>query len=170
MNNNLRGLFFHFLVIIATFALSYFINLTEPVRNLVYGNMVFKIIIVILILYLYFLLGRGMSKKRPPREDNLTGNLIIFISLLTIGIAFLGLRGRFFEVGPGGSYYRFPMDIFLYPQLYILKLIGYYDNYIAIIVSSFVPGIVYFFSIKKSRAQMRRKRRLERNRRRNEKR
>lgn len=170
MNNNLRGLFFHFLVIIATFALSYFINLTEPVRNLVYGNMVFKIIIVILILYLYFLLGRGMSKKRPPREDILTGNLIIFISLLTIGIAFLGLRGRFFEVGPGGSYYRFPMDIFLYPQLYILKLIGYYDNYIAIIVSSFVPGIVYFFSIKKSRAQMRRKRRLERNRRRNEKR
>ena len=170
MNNNLRGLFFHFLVIIATFALSYFINLTEPVRNLVYGNMVFKIIIVILILYLYFLLGRGMSKKRPPREDILSGNLIIFISLLTIGIAFLGLRGRFFEVGPGGSYYRFPMDIFLYPQLYILKLIGYYDNYIAIIVSSFVPGIVYFFSIKKSRAQMRRKRRLERNRRRNEKR
>lgn len=170
MNNNLRGLFFHFLVIIATFALSYFINLTEPVRNLVYGNMVFKIIIVILILYLYFLLGRGMSKKRPPREDILTGNLIIFISLLTIGIAFLGLRGRFFEVGPGGSYYRFPMDIFLYPQLYILKLIGYYDNYIAIIVSSFVPGIVYFFSIKKSRAQIRRKRRLERNRRRNEKR
>ncbi len=170
MNNNLRGLFFHFLVIIATFALSYFINLTEPVRNLVYGNMVFKIIIVILILYLYFLLGRGMSKKRPPREDILTGNLIIFISLLTIGIAFLGLRGRFFEVGPGGSYYRFPMDIFLYPELYILKLIGYYDNYIAIIVSSFVPGIVYFFSIKKSRAQMRRKRRLERNRRRNEKR
>ena len=132
--------------------------------------MVFKIIIVILILYLYFLLGRGMSKKRPPREDILTGNLIIFISLLTIGIAFLGLRGRFFEVGPGGSYYRFPMDIFLYPELYILKLIGYYDNYIAIIVSSFVPGIVYFFSIKKSRAQMRRKRRLERNRRRNEKR
>lgn len=170
MNNNLRGLFFHFLVIIATFALSYFINLTEPVRNLVYGDMVFKIIIVILILYLYFLLGRGMSKKRPPREDILTGNLIIFISLLTIGIAFLGLRGRFFEVGPGGSYYRFPMDIFLYPELYILKLIGYYDNYIAIIVSSFVPGIVYFFSIKKSRAQMRRKRRLERNRRRNEKR
>lgn len=169
MNNNLRGLFFHFLVIIATFALSYFINLTEPVRNLVYGNMVFKIIIVILILYLYFLLGRGMSKKRPPREDILTGNLIIFISLLTIGIAFLGLRGRFFEVGPGGSYYRFPMDIFLYPELYTLKLIGYYDNYIAIIVSSFVPGIVYFFSIKKSRAQMRRKRRLERNRRRNEK-
>ena len=170
MNNNLRGLFFHFLVIIATFALSYFINLTEPLRNLVYGNMVFKIIIVILILYLYFLLGRGMSKKRPPREDILTGNLIIFISLLTIGIAFLGLRGRFFEVGPGGSYYRFPMDIFLYPELYILKLIGYYDNYIVIIVSSFVPGIVYFFSIKKSRAQMRRKRRLERNRRRNEKR
>lgn len=170
MNNNLRGLFFHFLVIIATFALSYFINLTEPVRNLVYGNMVFKLIIVILILYLYFLLGRGMSKKRPPREDILTGNLIIFISLLTIGIAFLGLRGRFFEVGPGGSYYRFPMDIFLYPELYTLKLIGYYDNYIAIIVSSFVPGIVYFFSIKKSRAQMRRKRRLERNRRRNEKR
>lgn len=170
MNNNLRGLFFHFLVIIATFALSYFINFIEPVRNLVYGNMVFKIIIVILILYLYFLLGRGMSKKRPPREDILTGNLIIFISLLTIGIAFLGLRGRFFEVGPGGSYYRFPMDIFLYPELYILKLIGYYDNYIAIIVSSFVPGIVYFFSIKKSRAQMRRKRRLERNRRRNEKR
>ena len=170
MNNNLRGLFFHFLVIIATFALSYFINLTEPVRNLFYGNMVFKIIIVILILYLYFLLGRGMSKKRPPREDILTGNLIIFISLLTIGIAFLGLRGKFFEVGPGGSYYRFPMDIFLYPELYILKLIGYYDNYIAIIVSSFVPGIVYFFSIKKPRAQMRRKRRLERNRRRNEKR
>lgn len=170
MNNNLRGLFFHFLVIIATFALSYFINLTEPVRNLVYGNMVFKIIIVILILYLYFLLGRGMSKKKPPREDILTGNLIIFISLLTMGIAFLGLRGRFFEVGPGGSYYRFPMDIFLYPQLYILKLIGYYDNYITIIVSSFVPGIVYFFSIKKSRAQMRRKRRLERSRRINEKR
>ncbi len=166
MNNNLRGLLFHVIVIIATFALSYFINLTEAVRNLIYGNMVFRIIIVILILYLYFLLGRGMSKRRPPREDILTGNLIIFISLLTIGVAFLGLRGKFFEAGPGGSYYRFFMDMFMYPELYILKLIGFYEHYAAIIMSAFVPGIIYFFSIKKSRAVMRRRRRIERNRRR----
>ena len=166
MNNNLRGLLFHALVIIATFALSYFINLTEAVRNLIYGNMVFRIIIVIFILYLYFLLGRGMSKKRPPREDLLTGNLIIFISLMTIGVAFLGLRGKFFEVGPGGSYYRFFMDMFMYPELYMLKLVGYDKHFAAIIASAFVPGIIYFFSIKKSRAVMRRKRRIERNRRR----
>ena len=164
MNNNLRGLLFHALVIIATFALSYFINLTEAVRNLIYGNMVFRIIIVIFILYLYFLLGRGMSKKRPPREDLLTGNLIIFISLMTIGVAFLGLRGKFFEVGPGGSYYRFFMDMFMYPELYMLKLVGYDKHFAAIIASAFVPGIIYFFSIKKSRAVMRRKRRIERNR------
>lgn len=166
MNNNLRGLLFHIIVIIATFALSYFINLTESVRNLIYGNMVFRIIIVILILYMYFLLGKGMSKRRPPREDILTGNLIIFISLVTIGVAFLGLREKFFEVGPGGSYYRFFMDMFMYPELYILKLIGLYEHYAAIIASAFVPGIIYFFSIKKSRAVMRRKRRIERNRRR----
>ena len=81
MNNNLRGLLFHIIVIIATFALSYFINLSEDVRNLIYGNMVFRIIIVILILYMYFLLGKGMTKRRPPIEDILTGNLIIFLSL-----------------------------------------------------------------------------------------
>lgn len=164
MNNNIRGLLFHIIVIIATFALSYFINLTEEVRNLLYGNMVFRIMIVILILYMYYLLGKGMSKRRPPIEDILTGNLIIFISLLTIGAAFLGLRGKFFEVGPGGSYYRFFMDMFMYPELYILKLIGFYEYLEAIIASAFVPGIIYFLSIKKSRAIIRRKRRIERNR------
>lgn len=164
MNNNIRGLLFHIIVIIATFALSYFINLTEEVRNLLYGNMVFRIMIVILILYMYYLLGKGMSKRRPPIEDILTGNLIIFISLLTIGAAFLGLRGKFFEVGPGGSYYRFFMDMFMYPELYILKLIGFYEHLEAIIASAFVPGIIYFLSIKKSRAIIRRKRRIERNR------
>lgn len=164
MNNNLRGLLFHIIVIIATFALSYFINLSEEVRNLIYGNMVFRIIIVILILYMYFLLGKGMSKRRAPIEDILTGNLIIFISLLSIGVAFLGLREKFLEVGPGDSYYRFFMDMFMYPELYILKLIGFYEYLEAIIASAFVPGIIYFLSIKKSRAVIKRKKKIERNR------
>ena len=48
MRNNTRALIFHILIIFITFAIAALINLSSSMRNLVYGNIFFKVFIIIL--------------------------------------------------------------------------------------------------------------------------
>lgn len=161
MNNNLRGLILHILIIAIVFGLSYFINLIPGVRNLFYGNLIFRIILVLFVLFLYYNFGKAMSKKTRPKYDFFCGNLIIFISIIVVEIAALGLRSKMFEVGPGGSYFRFFMDTFLYPELYMLRLLGISQSHISVLLSSLVPGFLYGLAIKNSRRKIRMRKSIE---------
>lgn len=98
MRNNTRALIFHMLIIFITFAIAALINLSSSVRNLVYGNILFKGILVAVILVLYYNFGKLLSKKNARSLDFFAGNLIFLIGLILFSLGFLGLgRGIFFS-------------------------------------------------------------------------
>lgn len=157
MRNNTRALIFHILIVFITFALACLINLSSQVRNLVYGNLAFKVILVTLILILYFNFGKGLSKKNARSLDFLAGNLIWLIGLVLFAFAFVGLGREVFSRSVGGSYWKFPLEFFLMPQVYAIKILGIAYNPISLFVASLVPGFIYGISIKISRAKMMRR-------------
>lgn len=63
MRNNTRGLIFHILIVFITFAISALINLSTNMRNLVYGNIFFKIILVAVIIVLYYNFGKCSQRE-----------------------------------------------------------------------------------------------------------
>lgn len=163
MRNNTRGLIFHLLIVAIVFAISFVINLSESVRSLVYGNLIFKIIFVLLIVLLYFNFGKGMSKKNSKSLDFLAGNLIILIGIILFAFAFLGMGMDFFTKPVGSSYWKFPVELFLMPEVYAIKVLGLKYNFISLLVAALIPGIIYGISIKISRNKiMRRKRYMRR--------
>lgn len=157
MRNNTRALIFHILIVFITFALACLINLSSQVRNLVYGNLAFRVILVALILILYFNFGKGLSKKNARSLDFLAGNLIWLIGLVLFAFAFVGLGREVFSRSVGGSYWKFPLEFFLMPQVYAIKILGIAYNPLSLFVASLVPGFVYGISIKISRAKMMRR-------------
>ena len=154
MRNNTRGLIFHILIVFITFAIASLINLSAQVRNLVYGNIFFKIILVAFIFILYFNFGKGLSKKNAKSLDFFAGNLICLIGLILFAFAFVGLGREVFTKSIGGSYWKFPMEFFLMPQLYAIKVLGIKYNPISLLIATLIPNFIYGFSIKISRAKM----------------
>lgn len=157
MRNNTRALIFHILIVFITFALACLINLSSQVRNLVYGNFAFKVILVALILILYFNFGKGLSKKNARSLDFFAGNLIWLIGLVLFAFAFVGLGREVFSRSVGGSYWKFPLEFFLMPEVYAIKILGIAYNPLSLFVASLVPGFIYGISIKISRAKMMRR-------------
>ncbi|WP_277218955.1 hypothetical protein [Peptoniphilus vaginalis] len=157
MRNNTRALIFHILIVFITFALACLINLSSQVRNLVYGNLAFKVILVALILILYFNFGKGLSKKNARNLDFFAGNLIWLIGLVLFAFAFVGLGREVFSRSVGGSYWKFPLEFFLMPEVYAIKILGIAYNPLSLFVASLVPGFIYGISIKISRAKMMRR-------------
>lgn len=154
MRNNTRALIFHILIVFITFAIASLINLSAQVRNLVYGNIFFKIILVAFIFILYFNFGKGLSKKNARSLDFFAGNLICLIGLILFTFAFVGLGREVFTKSIGGSYWKFPMEFFLMPQLYVIKVLGIKYNPISLLIATLIPNFIYGFSIKISRAKM----------------
>lgn len=154
MRNNTRALIFHILIVFITFAVASLINLSSQVRNLVYGNLAFKVILVGLILILYFNFGKGLSKKNARSLDFFAGNLIWLIGLVLFAFAFVGLGREVFSRSVGGSYWKFPLEFFLMPQVYAIKILGISYNPLSLLVATLIPGFIYGISIKISRAKI----------------
>ena len=161
MRNNTRALIFHILIVFITFAVASLINLSSQVRNLVYGNLAFKVILVGLILILYFNFGKGLSKKNARSLDFFAGNLIWLIGLVLFAFAFVGLGREVFSRSVGGSYWKFPLEFFLMPQVYAIKILEISYNPLSLFVASLIPGFIYGISIKISRAKMIRRNRAK---------
>ena len=166
MRNNTRGLIFHILIVFITFLLAALLNLSDSVRRLVYGNIFFKLIVVAVIFVLYFNFGKLLSKRNAKSLDFFAGNLIILIGLILFGLGFLGLGTKIFSTSVGGSYWKFPLEFFLMPEVYSIKVLGIKYNGFSLLVAALIPGIIYGFSIKISRAKIIRRSRV-RSRRRN---
>lgn len=164
MRNNTRGLIFHIFIIILVFAMSSVINLSESVRNLVYGNLAFKIIFVLLIVLLYYNFGKGLSKKNAKALDFLAGNLIFLIGMILFAFGFIGMGMDFFNSPVGSTFWKFPVEFFLMPQVYIIKVLGIDYNVISFVISAILPGIIYGLSIKTSRKKIMKRQRNIRNR------
>ena len=161
MRNNTRGLIFHILIVFITFAISALINLSRSMRNLVYGNIFFKIILVAVIVVLYYNFGKMLSKRNARSLDFFAGNLIWLIGLVLFAFAFVGLGREVFSRSVGGSYWKFPLEFFLMPQVYAIKILGISYNPLSLFVASLIPGFIYGISIKISRAKMIRRNRAK---------
>ena len=75
MRNNTRGLFIHLIIVGFMFGIATLINLNQTLLKIFYGNLIFKIIISIIPLILYYNFGKGLSKK-------LTLSWISFLEML----------------------------------------------------------------------------------------
>ncbi|MDU5807294.1 MAG: hypothetical protein E6Z55_07455 [Peptoniphilus harei] len=161
MRNNTRALIFHILIVFITFAVASLINLSSQVRDLVYGNIAFKVILVGFIVILYFNFGKGLSKKNARSLDFFAGNLIWLIGIILFAFAFVGLGREVFSSSVGGSYWKFPLEFFLMPQVYAIKILGISYNPLSLFVASLIPGFIYGMSIKISRSRIIRRNRAK---------
>lgn len=163
MRNNTRGLVIHIFVGLIIFLLAFFINLSKAVREIVYGNLVFRVIISLVPIILYYNFAKLLSKRQSPKLDYLSGNLIVFFGLILFLFGFL-LTGRdFFSLGIGTRAFKFPAEIFLTPQIYMIKVLRLPYNAISLLIFTLLPTLIYGFSLRVSREKIRRQRSYRRN-------
>ncbi|MGF0096587.1 hypothetical protein ACQRC6_09110 [Peptoniphilus sp. SGI.035] len=161
MRNNTRGLIFHILIIFITFAIAAIINLSNSMRNLVYGNIFFKFILVAVIVLLYYNFGKLLSKRNARSLDFFAGNLIFLIGTILFALGLLGLGKEIFKASIGGSYWKFPLEFFLMPEVYAIKVLGINYNALSLLIATLMPGFIYGISIKISRAKMIKRNRIK---------
>ena len=161
MRNNTRGLIFHILIIFITFAIAAIINLSNSMRNLVYGNIFFKFILVAVILLLYYNFGKLLSKRNARSLDFFAGNLIFLIGMILFVFGLLGLGKEIFKASIGGSYWKFPLEFFLMPEVYAIKVLGINYNALSLLIATLMPGFIYGVSIKISRKKMIKRNRIK---------
>ncbi|EFI42156.1 MULTISPECIES: hypothetical protein [Peptoniphilus] len=161
MRNNTRGLIFHLIIIAVMFIFTAIVNLSEMLKKVLYGNIAFRIILCIIPILLYYNLAKGMSKKKSKRLDFLSGNIIVLISVILFIPPFLILKSKMFSLGIAESIWKFPLDLFLMPELFIYQLLKIDYNIVSIIIASLIPGFIYGISIKKSRIKIMRKIRMK---------
>ena len=73
----------------------------------------------------------------------------------------MGLGREVFTRSVGGSYWKFPLEFFLMPQVYAIKILGISYNPLSLFVASLIPDFIYGISIKISRAKMIRRNRAK---------
>lgn len=161
MRNNTRGLIFHILIIFITFVIAAIINLSKSMRNLVYGNIFFKFILVAVIVLLYYNFGKLLSKRNARSLDFFAGNLILLIGMILFSLGLLGLGKEIFKASIGGSYWKFPLEFFLMPEVYAIKVLGINYNAFSLLIATLIPGFIYGISIKISRTKMIKRNRIK---------
>lgn len=155
MKNNTRGLFIHLLVNITIFGMAMLINMNQTLTKVMYGNLVFKIILGIIPIFLYYNLAKGLSKKVSSKLDFFAGNIIILIFILLAAISLIGINS-IYSSEVAGTLWRLPMDIFMFTEVYILNMLNREVSIFNLFITSFIPTIIYGISIKRSRAKINR--------------
>ncbi|WBW50436.1 hypothetical protein O6R05_02520 [Peptoniphilus equinus] len=158
MRNNVRGLFIHLLITALIFGLSFIINLSPAVVKLLYGNRIFCVVAALLPLLLYYLFGGWLSKFQNPKLDFFAGNIIVLLGVVLGLFSLIGFT-RPENADVAGTLFRLPMDMFLFAQIYSLKVLGLQAGHIALLGTSFVPGIIFGIRIKQDRGRISRHRR-----------
>lgn len=168
MRNNTRGLFIHLLVVLIMFGIATMINFNQVLVKVFYGNLIFKIIISILPILMYYNFGKGLYKKNSSKLDFFSGNIIVLLFIFLAAISLIGMQSKEgFEIA--GSIWRLPMDLFMFPFVYSMEVLGISSNYLFLFISSLIPTIIFGICIKRERVKInRRKRYMEMKRRKNE--
>lgn len=162
MKNNIRALVFHLFTVVFVFLLSLLIDANATIRELVYSHLFFKLIVSFLIIMFYYNLGKGMSKRRNRKFDYLTGIFIFLIAVFFGLIAFAGHGSEIFKIPVASSMWRFPLDIFLLPEMYILAIFKIKHNILTFLISAILPGIIFGISIRHSRRRLAKQKRIRR--------
>ncbi|RVU54327.1 hypothetical protein [Anaerosphaera multitolerans] len=160
MKNNVRGLIFHLIIILIVFIMALLINLSDSLIEIIYGNIIFRTILSLIPIFLYYNFGKAMSKRGSKNLDFFTGNIVFLIAVVLLVFAFLGLKSDVFNTPVAGTMWRFPLDFFLMPQLYIFQMYNIGYNMFTALLAAILPGFLYGVSIKRSRAKILKKKRL----------
>ncbi|MDO5041078.1 MAG: hypothetical protein Q4D95_03210 [Peptoniphilus sp.] len=160
MRNNIRGLVFHIFIIIILFLLNILIGLSDTLSGFLYGNIIFKIILALIPVLLYFNFSKAMNKRVSRKLDFLAGNLIILISLILFVPVFLVHGLSMFKMNVAESLWKFPLDLFLMPGLFSFQLLGLGYNMATLALSAVIPGFIYGISIRRSRRKIHRRNKM----------
>ncbi|CDZ74626.1 putative membrane protein [Peptoniphilus sp. ING2-D1G] len=160
MRNNVRGLVFHIFIIIILFLLNVLIGLSDTLSKFLYGNIIFKIILALIPVILYFNFSKAMNKRVSRRLDFLTGNLIILIALILFVPAFIMEGFGLFKLNVAESIWKFPLDLFLMPGLFSFELLGFEYSMVTLALSAVIPGMIYGISIRRSRIKINRRNKI----------
>ncbi len=160
MRNNVRGLVFHIFIIIILFLLNVLIGLNDTLSKFLYGNIIFKIILALIPVILYFNFSKAMNKRVSRRLDFLTGNLIILIALILFVPAFIMEGFGLFKLNVAESIWKFPLDLFLMPGLFSFELLGFEYSMVTLALSAVIPGMIYGISIRRSRIKINRRNKI----------
>ncbi len=160
MRNNVRGLVFHIFITIILFLFNILIGFSDTLSGFLYGNIIFKIILALIPMILYFNFSKAMNKRVSKKLDFLTGNLIILIALILFVPAFLMDGIDMFKMNIAESLWKFPLDLFLMPGLFSFQLLGFGYNMATLVLSAVIPGLIYGISIRRSRAKIHRRNKI----------
>ncbi len=163
MRNNTRGLIIHIFVGIIIFFIAYIINLSKIVSSIVYGNLIFRLIICLIPIILYYNFSKIMTKKRTPKLDYLNGNLIILLAIILFLPAFLASGFDIFKESVASNAFKFPFEIFLTPQIYVIKVLNIPYNLLTVAIATLAPTFIYGLSIRISREKISKRQRYMRN-------
>lgn len=164
MRNNTRGLFFHLFTLLIVFFMAFFINLSVTLRTIIYGNVLLRGLISFVPILLYYNFGKGMSKQSAKKLDFFAGNIIILVGILFFILAFAGMGREIFRTPVASSYWKFPLEFFLMPQVYVIRINQIPYNMLSLLIATIIPTILYGISIKKGRAAKLRRQRAMRHR------
>lgn len=128
----------------------FLINLSESLESFFYGNLPVRIAIVALVVLVFFLMGKLLKKNISFSEVLFSGILSVGIGSLFFLIAYLGEGKHLLDGAVGTSLWRFPLDFYLLPQMFVIHLMGISKTWlsylIAIVLGSGTSVISLFFS------------------------
>lgn len=160
ISNNVMGLIGHVFTVIIMFLFVLLINFNQGISEILYGNFLFKVVLSLIPIIIYFLFGKLMSKKQNKLSDFFTGILIVAGFAFLFFIAYFGLGNKIYSLPVSGSMWKMPLDLFMLPQIFILKLFRLKYSFLTLLISALVPGIIYSISIKLSKKKLDRRKRI----------
>lgn len=162
IKNNIAVVVFQILLSFFWTGFIFLVGLSEGLESFFYGNSITRYAIVGLIAATFLLLGRLLKRNIPPLEALFSGFFGVGVGLVFFLLALLGEGSSLLDGAVGTSLWRFPMDFFLLPQMYLVHLLGISKSWFAYFLAIFLgSGLmvtsVFFSSVKLWRRKRRRR-------------
>lgn len=120
IKNNALTIFFHLLISFLCFAFIWFGRESDFSVRFLFGTPAGKVLLILLIFAVYQIFGKLLSTR--GLADVITSSLgIIFLNLVLIGLAYMGLGRDFFTMEPAQSLRNLPYTLFNMPYLALIK-------------------------------------------------
>lgn len=163
IKNNITIVIFQLILSVFWMGFMFLVALSSGLETFFYGNPIIRFAIVGLIIGTYLILGRLLKKNISFGELVFSGVLSVGIGLIFFLLAFLGEGKSLLDGAVATSLWRFPMDFYLLPQMYLVHLLGFSKSWMAYFLAIFLgAGLMVtslFFSCLKFWARKRRRRR-----------
>ena len=151
MRNNLKALALHFIIIIFSLIFLMAFVATGPLLSQYMDNIISRIFIGMLFLFVYIFSGTLLDIKKNKEHDYLAGCFIAVIGIAIWVYTFL-ITGRNLDQVPKElSEYWIPMNIYHTPFTMIKLLFSIPNTPLISLISNFIPTVFMGFGLKYKR-------------------